>query len=106
MKKILGFAVSAFTAATLFAAWLLQERIDEIAANGGGTLDLVASSVWAQVSVYALADEKWHRSFRPEGVKTRDWADQVAEHICNAVFMSIYSKESGGARTRRSASPI
>ena len=27
-------------------------------------LDLWASSVWAQVSVYALADEKWHKSFR------------------------------------------
>lgn len=49
-------------------------------------LDLWASSIWSQVSVYALADAKWHKSFRPKGVKNRAWADKVAEHICGQVF--------------------
>ena len=52
-------------------------------------LDLWASSVWAQVSVYALADEKWHKSFRPNGVSVRDWADKVADHICEGIFLAV-----------------
>ena len=31
-------------------------------------LELLTTSIWAQVSVYALADVKWHKSFRPAGV--------------------------------------
>lgn len=49
-------------------------------------LDLWASSIWAQVSIYALSDKKWHSSFRPEGVKIRQWADRISEHICSLVF--------------------
>ena len=49
-------------------------------------LDLWTSSIWAQVSVYALADAKWHASFRPAGVDNRAWADKVAAHICEGVF--------------------
>ena len=50
------------------------------------SLDLWTSSVWAQVSVYALADKKWHASFRPAGVGNRAWAEKVAAHICEGVF--------------------
>lgn len=49
-------------------------------------LDLWASSIWSQVSVYALADVKWHESFRPKGVRNRAWAEKIAEHICSQVF--------------------
>ncbi len=49
-------------------------------------LDLFASSIWAQVSVYALADREWHKAFRPKGVSTRVWAEKVADHICEQVF--------------------
>ncbi len=49
-------------------------------------LDLWTSSIWAQVSVYALADVKWHKSFRPAGVDNRAWAEKVAAQICEGVF--------------------
>ena len=51
-------------------------------------LDLWASSIWAQVSVYALADRKWHDSFRPEGLDNRAWAEKVRDHICDGIFAS------------------
>ena len=50
------------------------------------TLDLWASSIWAQVSIYALADVKWHESFRPSGFDNRAWANKVAAHICESVL--------------------
>lgn len=53
-------------------------------------LDLLASSVWAQVAVYALVDEKWHKSFRPDGIEKRTWARKVAEHICDGIFVSLH----------------
>ena len=49
-------------------------------------LELLTTSIWAQVSVYALADVKWHKSFRPKGLGNRAWADKVAAHICEGVF--------------------
>ena len=52
-------------------------------------LDLWTTSVWAQVSVYALADKTWHASFRPEGVGVRAWADEVRDHICTTLFASV-----------------
>ena len=51
-------------------------------------LDLWASSIWAQVSVYALADRKWHDSFRPEGLDNRAWTAKVRDHICDGIFAS------------------
>ena len=53
------------------------------------TLDLWASSIWAQVSIYALADEKWHKSFRPKGVASRKWSAMVSNHICEMIFASL-----------------
>ena len=53
------------------------------------TLDLWASSIWAQVSVYALADEKWHKSFSPKGVASRKWSAMVSNHICEMIFASL-----------------
>ena len=58
-------------------------------------IELWASSVWAQVSVYALADRKWHASFQPKGVKTADWRAKVGEHIAEAVFASLNFKKGG-----------
>ena len=52
-------------------------------------LDLWASSIWAQVSVYALADRKWHGDFRPNGAGVREWAGKVADHICDSVFRGL-----------------
>ena len=58
-------------------------------------IELWASSVWAQVSVYALADKKWHASFQPKGVKPADWRAKVGEHIAEAVFASLGFKKGG-----------
>jgi hypothetical protein len=51
-------------------------------------LDLWASSIWAQVSVYALADRKWHDSFRPKGISNRAWAEKVRDLICEQVYLA------------------
>ena len=56
-------------------------------------LDLWCSSVWAQVSVYALADVEWHKAFRPKGAKARAWAKRVSDHICDQVFLSLDSQK-------------
>ena len=60
------------------------------------TLVLWATSIWSQVSVYALADAKWHASFRPKGVSVREWADQVRDFICATVFRSLTFGRKGG----------
>jgi AcrR family transcriptional regulator len=52
-------------------------------------LNLLTSSVWAQVSVYALADEKWHKSFRPKGMTSRKWSEIVCDHICESIFIAL-----------------
>ena len=52
-------------------------------------LDLLTSSIWAQVSIYALADEKWHKSFRPKGVTLRKWSEIVCDHICESIFILL-----------------
>ena len=53
---------------------------------------LLTTSIWAQVSVYALADVKWHKSFRPAGVGNRAWAEKVTDSICEQVFMVLNKK--------------
>ena len=54
----------------------------------GEQLDLWASSIWAQVSVYALADKKWRVDFRPKGAGVREWAEKVRDHICEQVYLA------------------
>ena len=58
-------------------------------------LELWTTSVWAQVSVYALSDARWHASFRPPGVKVRKWADKVRDHICSQIFNRLSFKKKG-----------
>lgn len=55
-------------------------------------LELLTTSIWAQVSVYALADVKWHKSFRPAGVGNRAWAEKVTDSICEQVFLALNKK--------------
>ena len=61
-------------------------------------LELWTTSVWAQVSVYALADKIWHASFRPADVGERAWAEQVRDHICATLFASVAFPRKKGAR--------
>ena len=56
---------------------------------------LWASSIWAQVSIYALADKKWHESFQPKGVKASAWRAKVGEHIAAAALASLKFKKGG-----------
>ena len=70
-----------------------------MAVSDEAALELWASSVWAQVSVYALADRKWHTSFRPEGVDVVAWRDRVGEHIAEAAFASLSFKRQASSRT-------
>ena len=51
-------------------------------------LELLTASIWAQVSVYALADVKWHKSFRPMGLGNRAWAEKERDYICDGIFAS------------------
>lgn len=61
--------------------------------KGAEELDLWCSSVWAQVSVYALSDVQWHKAFRPRGAKARAWAKRVSDHICGQVFLALDSQK-------------
>ena len=56
-------------------------------------IELWASSIWAQVSVYALADKKWHTSFQPKGVRPAEWRANVGAHIARALFASLAFKD-------------
>ena len=53
----------------------------------------VVASVWSQVTVYALADEKALRPFRPKGLTRAAWRDAVAEHIAASVFAGLSYRE-------------
>ena len=66
-------------------------------------LELLTTSIWAQVSVYALADVKWHKSFRPAGVGNRAWAEKVTDSICESVFIatSAYAKASADKKNTK-----
>jgi len=52
-------------------------------------LDLWTSAIWAQVSVYALSDRKWHADFKPSGTGVREWAGKVSAHICETLFKAL-----------------
>lgn len=55
-------------------------------------LELWTSSIWSQVSIYALADEAWRKVFRPRGTSLRSWADKVSSHVCATVFTMLGGK--------------
>ena len=60
-----------------------------MAARDETEVELWAASVWAQVSVYALADRKWHGSFRPAGAGVAAWREKVRDHICGVLFGAL-----------------
>lgn len=49
-------------------------------------LELLTSSVWSQVAIYALVDASWHKSFRPKGTSDAEWRERVGEFICTNLF--------------------
>lgn len=64
-------------------------------------IELVTTSVWAQVTVYALADPGWQTSFRPAGVGAEEWREKVCAHICGNVAAELGMGEITHAETRR-----
>lgn len=56
---------------------------------------LVTAAIWSQVTIYALADEKALRPFRPKGLTRAAWREAVAEHIAASVFAGFSYDEMG-----------
>ncbi|MBQ1568512.1 MAG: TetR/AcrR family transcriptional regulator [Kiritimatiellae bacterium] len=52
-------------------------------------LKLWCSYVWAQVTVYALADRSWHGNFRCGGADDESWRDEVRRFVCRVIFRSL-----------------
>lgn len=50
---------------------------------------LISASIWAQVSVYALADAKWTAVFRPKGLKLTEWRESIVNHITESLFKEV-----------------
>ena len=67
------------------ALWKLIAKVEKDPIK----LELRTSAVWSQVAVYALADETWHKSFRPKGVTPASWRSSVRDFICSSIF-SLY----------------
>ncbi len=65
------------------------ERLIGMAEDDAERRALWVSTIWAQVSVYALADPVWHAAFRPRGVSPKAWAERVRDHICEDVFARL-----------------
>ena len=68
------------------------ERLVAMATEDRQEISLWVSTIWAQVSVYALADPVWHVAFRPKGVSAEEWAARVRDHICEDVFARLRFK--------------
>ena len=68
------------------------ERLVAMATEDRQEISLWVSTIWAQVSVYALADPVWHAAFRPKGVSAEEWAARVRDHICEDVFARLRFK--------------
>jgi len=50
------------------------------------------TSVWAQVSIYALLDERWQKPFRPAGIPRPQWIAQIADALCGDLFSTLHFK--------------
>ena len=55
------------------------------------TLSLL-SSVWSQISIYALLAEVWQRPFRPAGIPKPQWIELIADEIAAGVFARLDRK--------------
>ena len=65
------------------------EKLIAKATDDAGDVSQWTAAIWSQVSVYALADEKALKPFRPKGLTRAAWRDAVAEHIAASVFAGL-----------------
>lgn len=52
----------------------------------------ITSSVWSQVSIYALLADIWQRPFRPSGISKKQWIERIADGIAADVFARLERK--------------
>ncbi len=55
-------------------------------------IEWLTSSIWSQIAIYALADERWQKRFRPAGVTQEAWREVVGEQICSSFFTLVGRK--------------
>lgn len=55
---------------------------------------LLTASIWSQVSVYALADEKALKPFRPKGLTKLAWRELLIDQIASIALASLSYKNS------------
>lgn len=55
---------------------------------------LLTASIWSQVSVYALADEKALKPFRPKGLSKPAWRELLVDQISSTALDSLSYKNS------------
>lgn len=61
------------------------ERLIAMGEKDERKVKLIAASIWSQVSVYALADEKAIRPFRPKGLTKAAWRALLVEQIASTL---------------------
>lgn len=66
--------------------FLALRRLLSMATDDEREIQLWTSSIWSELSAYALADPVWHDSFRPEGETNAAWAVRVRDHVCRRLF--------------------
>lgn len=55
---------------------------------------LWATSIWSQLSAYALVAPVWQEPFRPEGTTRESWGLAFADFVCERIFRELkYSPE-------------
>lgn len=61
------------------------ERLIAMGEKDERKVKLIAASIWSQVSVYALADEKAIKPFRPKGLTKAAWRALLVEQIASTL---------------------
>ena len=61
------------------------------ASGEANTLEIL-SSVWSQVSIYALLADVWQRPFRPSGIPREQWIERIADGIAADTFVRLEIK--------------
>lgn len=56
-------------------------------------VDLWATSIWSQLSAYALVAPVWQRHFRPRGTSPAKWGEEFAEFVCARVTGELKFKK-------------
>ena len=68
-------------------------RLIEAAGSKSEAMTLsILSSVWSQISIYALLAEVWQRPFRPAGIPKPQWIELMADEITAGVFARLDRK--------------